>query len=278
MINSNLNSLLALGEGKFGWTAGHGRKKFNGKVDPGKKSWVASPGRTSPFSGAHRLRRRSTAQGELTPELIRTAQGRWDWDFRHVEFRQSARGAAAVVVMVRGSVVGSTGRWVGWVRAVRPTVERGRQAREVRRWWWWRQWLWLWWWWLACAALRACCAPRAHDALLDRRRAHQTHRPACPATFSPNPRVGGGWVLSAAAVLVLAAVMAAVVVVPVLQVVVLAAVRVAEDGVGSGRYLRWVRADRPTAERGGREASPGRTLPFSGARLPRLPRRRTAQR
>ncbi len=61
MINSNLNSLLAVGEGKFEWTAGHGRKDFNGKVGPGKKSWVASPGRTSPFSVAPSLACRAGA-------------------------------------------------------------------------------------------------------------------------------------------------------------------------------------------------------------------------
>ncbi len=188
MINSNLNSLLAVGEGKFEWTAGHGRKEFNGKVGPGKKSWVASPSRTSPFSGARlpRLPRRSTAQGELTPELIRTAQGWWDWDLGHGEFPQSARGAAAVVVMVGGSVVGSAGRWVGWVRADRPTAERGRQAREVRRW-------------PAAAAVvvvvvvvagvryaaRLLRSASSRCTLRRSARTHETHRPAGPATFSP---------------------------------------------------------------------------------------------
>ncbi len=52
-----------------------------------------------------RLRRQRAAQGELTPELIRTAQGWWDWVLGHREFPQSARGAAAMVVMAAAAVV-----------------------------------------------------------------------------------------------------------------------------------------------------------------------------
>ncbi len=49
-----------------------------------------------------RLPRQRAAQGELTLELIRIAQGRRDWVLGHREFPQSARGAAAVAVAVAG--------------------------------------------------------------------------------------------------------------------------------------------------------------------------------
>ncbi len=166
---------------KVGWVRGDRPTAERGRRE-------ASQGRTLPFSGARlpRLPRRRTAQGELTPELTRTAQGWWYWVLGHREFPQSARGAAAVVVVVGGSVVGSAGRWVGWVRADCQTAERGRQAREVRRW-------------PAAAAVvvvvvvvagvryaaRRLRSASSRCTLRRSARTHETHRPAGPATFSP---------------------------------------------------------------------------------------------
>ncbi len=141
--------LIRIAQGWWDWVLGHLEFPQSARgaavvvVVAGGQVWVradrptaergrreASPGRTLPFSGARLpgLPRQRTAQGELTPELTRTAQGWWDWVLGHREFPQSARGAAAVVVAVGGSAVGSAGRWVVWARADCPTAERGRQA------------------------------------------------------------------------------------------------------------------------------------------------------
>ena len=137
-----------------------------------------------------RLPRRSTAQGELTPELIRTAQGWWDWDLGHREFPQSARGASGHGGdggWERGWVRGS----VGWVGARRPSDCGAWQAGARSA---------------AVAVVAAVvvvvvvvvagvrCAARLLRSASSRctlgpsARTHQTHRPAGPATFSPNPQ------------------------------------------------------------------------------------------